>query len=59
MVGTEISLPALEFALVALKMPSKEELVHLKVLTQIFLSLESFWKVETNKRCRTALFGVS
>lgn len=32
MVGREISLPALEFALVAVKMPSKEELVHLKVL---------------------------
>lgn len=32
MVGTEISLPALELALVAVKMLSKEELMHLKVL---------------------------
>lgn len=32
MVGTEISLPALEFALLAVKIPSKEELTQLKVL---------------------------
>lgn len=32
MVGTEISLPASEFALGAVKAPSKEELMHLKVL---------------------------
>lgn len=32
MVGTEVSLAALEFALVAVKMPSNEELMHLKVL---------------------------
>lgn len=32
MVGTEISLPALKFALVSVKTPSNEELVQLKVL---------------------------
>lgn len=33
MVGTEISLPALKFALVSVKTPSKEELMQLKVLS--------------------------
>lgn len=35
MVRTEISLPVLEFALLAVKTPSKKELMQLKVLNNI------------------------
>lgn len=45
MVGSEISLPAMEFALVAVKTLNKEELMQLKVLNNTVWKAFERWKL--------------